>query len=101
MAITGVRIVPNPNPEKKEMSEARNVEIAINKYSSIIYRSLGLLSFIFISERMEKLNNLSFGFRFFESREIFDEICKAISSVIGKGDPIGIPVELSKAKTEL
>ena len=36
MAITGMRIVPNPNPEKKEISEAKNVEIAISTYSSII-----------------------------------------------------------------
>ncbi len=44
MAITGMRIVPNPNPEKKEMNEAKNVEIVINKYSRIIYRPLGLLA---------------------------------------------------------
>ena len=37
MAITGIRIVPNPNPEKKEMREAKNVEIAMSKYSSIIW----------------------------------------------------------------
>jgi|GEM_PF-5794276 len=39
------------------MSEAKNVEIAINKYSSIIYRPRGLLSFIFITEKVEKLNS--------------------------------------------